>query len=110
MVLLNLLGNAIDAVASQPEGERRIELTVSCRGAEVLLSIEDSGPGLAPEVRSRIFDPFVTTKPDGMGLGLAISRSLLRSQGGDVWAENSRLGGACFIIRMPMATMAQVAL
>jgi two-component system sensor kinase FixL len=76
-----------------------------------LLSIEDSGPGLAPEIASRIFDPFVTTKPDGMGLGLAISRSLLRSQGGDVWAESGgRLGGACFIIRMPMATLAQVAL
>jgi two-component system sensor kinase FixL len=110
MVLLNLLGNAIDAVAQQPEGARQISLTVSCRGSDVLLSIDDSGPGLAAEVASRIFDPFVTTKSDGMGLGLAISRSLLRSQGGDVWAESGRLGGACFIIRMPMATLVQVAL
>jgi two-component system sensor kinase FixL len=110
MVLLNLLGNAIDALMQCPEGERRIRLATEYRGAEVLLAIEDSGPGLAPEVTDRLFDPFVTTKPDGMGLGLTISRSLLRSQGGDVWVRASRLGGACFVIRMPTTVMAQIAL
>jgi two-component system, LuxR family, sensor kinase FixL len=109
MVLVNLMSNAIEAVTQQAEDQRCILLTARCVGSEVLLSIEDSGPGLTPEVEARLFDPFVTTKADGMGLGLAISRSLLRSQGGDVRAHSSQLGGACFVVRVPTATINPVA-
>jgi two-component system sensor kinase FixL len=110
MVLVNLLCNALDALAQRPEGEREILLTASCHDGEVMVSVEDSGPGLAMDVQARLFDPFMTTKPDGMGLGLAISRSLLRSQGGDIWAQQSKLGGACFVIRLPVTATTQVAL
>ncbi len=61
---------------------------------------------MPPDISAQLFDPFVTTKADGMGLGLAISRSLLRSQGGDLWAERSVHGGARFVVRVPMAPSA----
>jgi C4-dicarboxylate-specific signal transduction histidine kinase len=110
MVLVNLLSNALDALAHQPQDERKILLAASYRDGEVLFSIEDTGPGFGPDVQARLFDPFMTTKADGMGLGLAISRSLLRSQGGDVWAQASKLGGACFVVRLPTTANTQVAL
>ena len=110
MVLVNLVSNALDALAHQPQDERKILLAASYRDGEVLFSIEDSGPGFGPDVQERLFDPFMTTKADGMGLGLAISRSLLRSQGGDVWAQASKLGGACFVVRLPTTANTQVAL
>jgi signal transduction histidine kinase len=101
MILLNLLGNALDAVLQRPAVSRQIHLSAFCRDTDVLVVIEDSGHGLAPDVEARLFAPFVTTKADGMGLGLAISRSLLRNQGGDIWAEPAQLGGARFIVRIP---------
>jgi two-component system sensor kinase FixL len=110
MVLINLLSNAVDALAQRPEGEREVLLAASCHDGQVMFSIEDSGPGLAADVQARLFDPFMTTKPDGMGLGLAISRSLLRSQEGDVWAQSSKLGGACFVVRLPTTANTQIAL
>jgi C4-dicarboxylate-specific signal transduction histidine kinase len=68
----------------------------------VLLHVEDSGAGLSPEILERLFEPFTTSKPDGMGLGLTISRSLMRAQGGDLCYERSAaLGGAAFSIRLP---------
>jgi signal transduction histidine kinase len=101
MVLHNLLGNALEATAAQPRGERRVRVTgvPACGG--VLVEVDDSGPGIAEEVRPRLFEPFVTTKPDGMGLGLAISRSLLQGQSGDLRLAPSRLGGACFVVQLP---------
>ena len=101
MVLHNLLGNAIEAVSGQPPGGRRVSVAADRENAGLRLEVDDSGPGLAGEVRSRLFEPFVTTKPDGMGLGLAISRSLLQAQAGDLRHATGRLGGACFIIKLP---------
>jgi two-component system sensor kinase FixL len=78
-----------------------------------VLTIEDSGAGVAAEIAANLFDPFVTTKPSGMGLGLAISRSLLRSHGGDLWAESATESGAFkgarFVVRMPITISAQTA-
>jgi signal transduction histidine kinase len=101
-VILNLLLNAIDAM-SHPETERR-ELTIQARrdgSSRLLLVVRDSGPGIEPEHRDKLFDPFFTTKPNGIGVGLAICRSIIESHGGRIW-ENSDPGeGAEFSINLP---------
>lgn len=103
IVLHNLLSNAIDAVGQQSPESRHIELSAACSSRDILLRVEDSGPGVAPDIVHRVFEPFVTTKVDGMGLGLAISRSLLRGQGGDLTYEpGTRWRGACFVVRLPL--------
>jgi PAS domain S-box-containing protein len=110
MILHNLLTNAIDAVADCPESNREIAVTALQRHTDVLVTVEDSGPGIASEVAPNLFEPFVTTKPSGMGLGLSISRSLLRNHGGDLWAESGTFNGARFVMRMPIAIAAQTTL
>jgi signal transduction histidine kinase len=103
IVVHNLLTNSLDAFDSvQARGSRmrRIELTAQAESSEVLIAIDDSGPGISPALVDRLFDPFVTSKISGMGLGLSLSRTFLRHQGGDMWHEPSRLGGARFIIRL----------
>jgi signal transduction histidine kinase len=102
IVLHNLLSNAIDAMAQVPAASRIIEVAASRVGSDVALRVEDSGPGVAPEIAERLFEPFMTSKPDGMGLGLAISRSLIRAGGGELSLEKSRHGGAAFIVRLPI--------
>jgi len=72
-----------------------------------LICVEDSGPGVSAELAGRLFEPFVTDKMSGMGLGLALSRSLLRHQGGDLWFEPGRLGGARFVMRLPTGATTQ---
>ena len=103
IVMHNLLTNCLDAFESEPAERRQtrlIEVTGEAQGADVLISVEDSGPGISPELRARLFEPFATSKTTGMGLGLSLCRSLLRHQGGDLWSEPSRLGGARFVIRL----------
>ena len=72
--------------------------------------MEDSGPGISPSVAGRLFEPLVTSKVSGMGLGLSLSRSMLRTQGSDLWVESGRLGGARFVIRLAMQPTAQISL
>ena len=100
---LNLILNAAEAVEGSPEAVVRIE--ASCDANWVYLAVEDSGPGVAAEIRERIFDPFFTTKSPGKGtgLGLPVSRRLIRAAGGDVELapEPSPLGGALFVMRLP---------
>ena len=103
IVIHNLLTNCLDAFDALPargSRARRIELAAEVRGADVLIAVDDSGPGISTNLIERLFDPFVTSKISGMGLGLSLSRTFLRHQGGDLWSEPSRLGGACFIIRL----------
>ena len=103
IILHNLLTNAIDAVAQRPAELRHIVLSGSCAANEVFLRVEDSGSGVAAEVATKLFEPFMTSKVDGMGLGLAISRSLLRAHGGELSYEPSvASGGACFTVRIPL--------
>jgi signal transduction histidine kinase len=102
MVLHNLIGNACEATAAQPPGERRLRVAVEPAPGTLVVEVDDSGPGIADEVAPRLFEPFVTTKPDGMGLGLAISRSLLQAQSADLRLAPSRLGGACFAVQLPI--------
>ncbi|MEJ0099275.1 MAG: ATP-binding protein [Pseudomonadota bacterium] len=80
VVLHNLLGNAIDALSAAAPANREVRLRAEQEGAFVRLAVEDSGPGVASEALGQLFEPFNTTKPDGMGLGLTISRNLVRAQ------------------------------
>jgi two-component system sensor kinase FixL len=113
IVIHNLLTNSLDAFDTLPDRgarARRIELTAEARGADVLIGMDDSGPGISAGLIERLFEPFVTSKISGMGLGLSLSRTFLRHQGGDLWNEPSRLGGARFVLRLtteaaPQATL-----
>lgn len=103
IVLHNLVSNAIDAVGQVDPSRRCIELQAMCVDRRIVIRVEDAGAGIAAEVAQKLFEPFVTSKPDGMGLGLAISRSLVRARGGELTFEPSeKLGGACFIVRLPI--------
>jgi two-component system sensor kinase FixL len=113
IVIHNLLTNsldAFDALPTRPSQPRRIEITAEPHGADVLIGVDDSGPGIAPGVTEKLFEPFVTSKISGMGLGLSLSRTFLRHQGGDLWCEPSRLGGARFVIRLPTRATTQTEL
>jgi two-component system sensor kinase FixL len=110
IVIHNLLTNALDAFDSTPAARiqpRRIRMSAWASGAEVMIDVDDSGPGLSGSVTERLFEPFVTSKISGMGLGLSLSRSFLRHHGGDLWCEPSRLGGAHFVIRLTTQATAQ---
>ena len=103
IVLHNLVSNAIDAVSQVEQSRRCIELQATCVEGRIVVRVSDSGPGIAPDVAQKLFEPFVTSKPDGMGLGLAISRSLVRARGGELAFEPSeKLGGAAFVVRLPV--------
>jgi signal transduction histidine kinase/ligand-binding sensor domain-containing protein len=99
-VLVNLVKNACEAMGQSP-GVRRIELETRAVGASVELEVRDTGPGLAPEVMARLFQPFVTTKPDGMGMGLAISRSIVEAHEGRITADPATHGGTAFRVVLP---------
>jgi PAS domain S-box-containing protein len=104
-VLVNLLRNATEAMQVS---ERR-ELTISTASAEndmVLLSVADSGPGISDEVASKLFQPFVTTKQQGMGVGLSICRTIIESHGGRIWLEPNPGGGANFQLTLRRADLA----
>jgi PAS domain S-box-containing protein len=103
-VLLNLLMNAMDAVADSPSGSRRVLVRTETDGrGSVLASVTDTGHGIPPDRLPRIFESFFTTKQDGMGLGLAISHSIIEAHGGRIWASNDPSGGATFHFTLPVA-------
>jgi signal transduction histidine kinase/integral membrane sensor domain MASE1 len=103
-VLLNLLLNAMDAMRDMRVAHPSILITTSVDGpAMVRVSVLDSGHGIGPDQLDRIFDSFFTTKSDGMGLGLSISRSLVLAHGGRIWAQNNRGGGAIVSFTLPAA-------
>jgi two-component system, LuxR family, sensor kinase FixL len=102
-VLLNLMRNAVEAMQ---EVERR-ELTVSTHKEDnetVRIDVRDTGPGIAPEITHQLFQPFITTKRQGMGVGLSISRTIVESHGGRLWAEPNADGGTVF--RLTLKTIA----
>jgi signal transduction histidine kinase len=101
-VILNLIINAIEAMSEISEGPR--ELQVVSRKDEsqgVLVTVRDSGPGLDPESLDHLFTAFYTTKPQGMGMGLAISRSIIEAHGGRLWAVPNDGPGATFQFTLP---------
>lgn len=98
-VLVNLVRNALEALANHPQP--RIIVATRSTPDYVEVSVADNGPGLGPEVQSRLFEPFFSTKPQGLGMGLAVSRSIVEGHGGTLLAENWE-GGARFIARFPV--------
>jgi two-component system sensor kinase FixL len=104
-VLLNLARNAVEAIgepAANPD--RRLTIRAGREAQDrVRVSVEDTGPGLTARQLQRLFTPFYTTKPDGMGLGLSISRSIVEAHGGKLWAEADSRKGAVFSMSLPTA-------
>lgn len=94
-VVLNLIRNAIDAMGASPRRELAISVTRGDAGLAVV-SVADTGPGVSPEIEAQLFQPFITTKAEGMGVGLSISRTIVESHGGRIWAEPTAGGGATF--------------
>ncbi len=96
-VLVNLLLNAFDALAMIPAGRRRVTIAATRASAgRVAISVSDCGPGVPEALRSQLFDPFVTTKPEGLGVGLAIAKTIVNTHGGHLEYRDSAGGGAQF--------------
>jgi C4-dicarboxylate-specific signal transduction histidine kinase len=95
-VLLNLIMNAADAMAQIPHERRRVILRTGKSAGFVHVAVRDAGPGITAEDAGRIFEPFYSTKSDGLGMGLTICRSIIMDHGGRIWAENNPEGGATF--------------
>ena len=94
-VILNLIVNAIDALANADKDNRRIKVrTDLLDDGTAELSVSDNGPGIWPDAIKEIFEPFFTTKQSGMGMGLAIARTIIEAHGGQLSAENRASGGA----------------
>jgi signal transduction histidine kinase len=103
-VLLNLVMNAIDAMKDTEGSDRRVIVhTAETKGRTVEIVIEDNGTGVPPDKSDQIFEPFVTTKPHGMGLGLSICRSIIQAHGGQIGSANRPSGGARFWFTLPAA-------
>src|SRR6267143_4909137 len=104
-VLLNLVMNGMDAMNTIEESQRVLVIgghrETRDGSAEALLRVQDAGIGFKPEAMDRLFEAFYTTKPDGMGMGLAISRSIIEAHGGRLWAEPNSGQGATFLISLP---------
>ena len=101
-VNLNLLINAMEAMSARSEGPRDLLISTAKTDSEgVLVSVRDSGPGLAPESVERLFEPFYTTKPGGLGMGLSICRSIIESHHGRLWATANTPHGAVFQFNLP---------
>jgi signal transduction histidine kinase len=102
-VLVNLVSNALDAMRQTPPGRRKVEISTAGNGDnEVRFSVRDHGTGIRTEVHERLFDQFFTTKEQGLGMGLAIVRSIVESHGGKIQAENVADGGALFYFTLPV--------
>ena len=102
--LLNLLRNAIEAVSGDPEGQVRLDATAE-PGKGVIIRVRDNGPGIPPEVRARLFEPFVTTKASGAGLGLPVTRKLARALGGELELQPGQPRGTVALLRLPRHTL-----
>jgi signal transduction histidine kinase len=102
-VFLNLIINAMDAISEAEAEAREISVTTSLSGTSAEIRIDDTGPGIAAGDLKNVFDPFFTTKPQGMGMGLAIVRTIVEAHRGQIFAANQPSGGALFTIRLPIA-------
>ncbi len=103
-ILLNLFSNAIDAMDEIDPADRHVLIRTSRAGSDqVEVCVKDSGTGFKADALPRLFEPFYTTKEQGMGMGLAISKTILQSHGGQIWAENNRGPGARFFFTLPVA-------
>jgi hypothetical protein len=99
-VFINLISNAIEALDGTRVSPHIVVRASVANQNQMLVQVIDNGPGISDQ--ERIFDPFVTTKNNGMGIGLAVSRSIVEAHGGRLWAENNASGGATFSVALPL--------
>ena len=100
---MNLLVNSIPAMSLGPGKGRRIDVITAIDGnGAPSLSVRDAGPGIPETILGQVFDGFFTTKPSGLGMGLRICSSIVRSHGGRIWAANNAEGGATFSFTVPL--------
>jgi signal transduction histidine kinase len=97
-----LIVNAIEAMGNVSEAERDLLVSTESHLAGLLVTVADSGPGISPEDRTRIFESFMTTKEDGVGIGLSICRSIIESHGGRLWADANQPHGAALHFTLPV--------
>jgi two-component system sensor kinase FixL len=103
-VLLNLLLNAFDSMKTCPLEDKEVLVRAAFNGPTMIeVSVRDRGTGLTADKLDKLFQPFYTTKPDGLGMGLSISRSIIEAHGGHLWAENNHGRGATFYFVLPVA-------
>jgi signal transduction histidine kinase len=101
-VVLNLILNAVQAMGAVTEGAREVLITTrQIELNDLYVGVQDTGPGLSPETLSRLFEPFYTTKPNGMGMGLTICRSIIEAHGGRLWVSACQPHGALFQFAIP---------
>ncbi|MBB4256550.1 MULTISPECIES: HAMP domain-containing sensor histidine kinase [unclassified Bradyrhizobium] len=101
-VVLNLIINAMDAIFDADPGKRQVSVSTLRVGNEAEIRVFDTGPGIAASDLANVFNPFFTTKPQGMGMGLAIAKTIIEAHHGTISAENQAAGGALFTIRLPI--------
>ncbi len=102
-IVHNLLNNALQAMDAVPAAHRRLQLNIHTGPGKGVLRLRDGGPGLAPQVLDHLFEPFVSTRPGGLGLGLSLCESLTGAMGGTLSAQNAPTGGAEFRLELPLA-------
>jgi two-component system sensor kinase FixL len=93
-VVLNLIRNAIEAMEDSPR--KVLELRIDAVGDQARVTVSDTGSGISPEIADQLFQPFITTKQTGMGVGLSISRTIIEGHGGRIWVEDNPGGGTRF--------------
>ena len=102
-VVLNLMMNAVEAMSGVTSRAHELKISTGETAAgDILVSVQDSGPGLDPAQAEHVFDAFYSTKPGGLGIGLSICRSIIEAHGGRLWAEASEPGGAAFTFTVPV--------
>jgi signal transduction histidine kinase len=102
-VLVNLIVNAADAMSDVPRAERTVTISTVRDDNLAEVSVSDAGPGIGRDKLKKVFEPFFSTKSQGMGIGLSIARRIVETHNGLIWAENKIGGGAVFRFRLPLS-------
>jgi signal transduction histidine kinase len=100
-MLLNLIVNAAEAMVSLPSADRRLSISTVPEAGMIRLCVADRGPGVTAQAMGRLFEPFWSTKADGMGIGLAVCRRIVERHGGRIWIESAPGAGATFFFTLP---------